>query len=57
MVLVIAVGDNIFFDPSREALAVADAVVAVSFVRRRERGERFGCDKCGAARTADCGYG
>lgn len=30
--LVIAVGDNIFFDPSREELAVADAVVAVSFV-------------------------
>ncbi|KAL8808650.1 MAG: hypothetical protein Q9200_004154 [Gallowayella weberi] len=28
--LVISVGDNIFFDPSREELAVADAVCAVS---------------------------
>lgn len=28
--LVISVGDNIFFDPSREELAVADAVCAVT---------------------------
>lgn len=34
--LVIAVGDNIFFDPSREELAVADAVVAVSFVSGKD---------------------
>lgn len=33
-VLVIAVGENVFFDPSREELAVADAVVAVSFCAR-----------------------
>ena len=32
-VLVMAVGENVFFDPSREELAVADAVVAVSFCR------------------------
>lgn len=31
-----AVGDNIFFDPSREELAVADAVVAVSFVSGKD---------------------
>lgn len=44
-VLVIAVGDNIFFDPSREELAVADAVVAVSFVSGKDDGNGNGKGK------------
>ena len=28
--LVVAVGDNVFFDPTREEMAVADCVLAVS---------------------------
>ncbi|KAL9103391.1 MAG: hypothetical protein Q9163_001567 [Psora crenata] len=36
--LVVSVGDNIFFDPSREELAVADAVVAVTITSSSQSG-------------------
>lgn len=36
--LVISVGDNIIFDPNREEIAVADAVLAISITRDSEAG-------------------
>ncbi|KAJ5716089.1 hypothetical protein N7493_008000 [Penicillium malachiteum] len=34
--LVISVGENVIFDPSREEIAVADAVLAISFTRNSD---------------------
>ncbi|KAJ5720505.1 3' exoribonuclease family protein (Rrp42) [Penicillium malachiteum] len=36
--LVISVGENVIFDPSREEIAVADAVLAISFTRNSDSG-------------------
>lgn len=36
--LIMAVGDNLFYDPSQEELAVADAVLAISVVRQHGDG-------------------
>jgi exosome complex component RRP42 len=37
--LVVVVGENVIFDPSREELAVADGVIAVSIGNGRDNGE------------------
>ncbi|QSZ32820.1 hypothetical protein DSL72_002400 [Monilinia vaccinii-corymbosi] len=42
--LVISVGDNIIFDPSREELAVAEAVLAITIGERRRKGGDVGVD-------------
>ncbi|KAK2591127.1 Exosome complex component rrp42 [Conoideocrella luteorostrata] len=42
--LVIAVGDNIIFDPSKEELAVAQTALAVSVSEVRKQGESGGMD-------------
>ena len=39
--LVISVGDNILFDPSREELSVADAVVAVTLTSSSQSGPKL----------------
>lgn len=42
--LVVAVGNNIVFDPSKEELAVADAALAVSVSEVRGEGEKSGME-------------
>jgi exosome complex component RRP42 len=43
-ILVVAVGENVLFDPSKEELAVADAVLAVSVADRAPAGAEEGGD-------------
>lgn len=45
VLLVAAVGDNVFFDPSSEELAVADAVVAVTIAGVERKGKGKGEEK------------
>ncbi|KFY62845.1 hypothetical protein V496_04363, partial [Pseudogymnoascus sp. VKM F-4515 (FW-2607)] len=55
-ILVVAVGENVLFDPSKEELAVADAVLAVSVADRAAKGVDEGGDvdmQGGEARKRD----
>lgn len=51
--LVIAVGDNVFFDPGQDELAVADAVLAVSVVETKSSGSADGILSVIAMRSID----